>query len=492
MGLTEIPSTKIIMVDQKQAPGGHWVDSYGYVHLHQPSVLYGVASRQLEGNWLKVFLLKRKFPWNHRASKKEILTYFNDFVKDKVANGQLEYYPSCKYDFGQEVSDNIHSFSTLDGKKIYSVEVQTKLVNGVIGECLIPSQCPVQFPIDKGINLLTPNELFDSHIAKRPLAKNYIVLGAGKTAMDAIVYLQKNMNVNPKHVSWVISNDVWMLAREGSGGPWVWPQALLQHDGDFDRAAFALEEAGGFVRVDKKVVPTAFKFPVVGKDELKLLRMIQNKVRRGRVTAISLHEGSASLEFGTDQDPWLTSKDSVFIHCTSPGPFNGREYMDVFISDKEMTLPLLFAPPVSLSMSCMGFLESARSKGKLDIDFGIKLIEAKNVKQMESPQHTILEENEVLRLLIEEVELLLDDTANQFNSIFNLALFLCLADHDPFVGYNWLKDNRLSFLSIPGFKCKIYENIKSLVTDGKSLGISEGKLRMFELLRDKLECLEGK
>lgn len=270
----------------------------------------------------------------------------------------------------------------------------------------------------------------------------------------------------------------------------MWPQALLQHNGDFNKAAFSLEEAGSFARVDKDVTPTAFKFPVVGKDELRLLRMVQNKVRRGRVTAIRLNEDSASLEFGTDQDAWLTSKDSMFIHCTSPGPFNGRGYLDAFISDKEMNLPLLFAPPVSLSMSCMGFLESARSKGKLDIEFGKKLIEAKNINQMESTRTTTLEENEVLRLLIQEVELL--DAASQFDSILNLALFLCLVDLDPYVGYNWLKNNRLSFLSIPGFKSKTYEDMKSLASDGKSLGISEGKLRMFELLRDKLECLKGK
>jgi hypothetical protein len=43
--ITELSSVKIVLVDKKQAPGGHWVDAYGFVvRLHQPSLLYGVAS----------------------------------------------------------------------------------------------------------------------------------------------------------------------------------------------------------------------------------------------------------------------------------------------------------------------------------------------------------------------------------------------------------------------------------------------------------------
>ena len=490
--LTEIPSAKIILVDQKHAPGGHWVDDYGYVQLHQPSLLYGVASRQLEGNWMKVMLYNRTLPWNHRANKKEIGEYFNSFVKDKVASGQLEYYPCCKYKFGQRISDDAHSFSTLNSEKTYSVQVKAKLVNGILGECKIPSQCPVDFPVDEGINLITPNDLYDVHTSKSPVSEKYVVLGNGKTAMDTIVYLQRAMKVNPTDISWIISRDVWMLSRgDSKGGPWAWPQALLENNGDFNKSALASEERGNFVRLDKNVTPTAFRFPVIGKDELILMRKIKNIVRRGRVTAIRFSDDNASLEFGKDQSPWPTHKDALFIHCTSPGPFNGREFTDVFVSENELNLPLLFAPPVSISMSCMGFLEAARSKGKLDIDFGRKLIEAENSTLSESPSPKSMTENEVMRLLIQEFDLG-GDEIRRLVSIVNLAMFICLADRDPMVGYNWHKENRLSFLSVPGFKCKIYENMKFLASNGKSFGFEEGKIRMFELLRDKLECLEGK
>ena len=34
----------ITLVDRRHAPGGHWVDAYPYVRLHQPSAFYGVDS----------------------------------------------------------------------------------------------------------------------------------------------------------------------------------------------------------------------------------------------------------------------------------------------------------------------------------------------------------------------------------------------------------------------------------------------------------------
>ena len=44
--LIENPEADVIMVDSP-APGGHWLDSYPYVQLHQPSANYGVNSTPL-------------------------------------------------------------------------------------------------------------------------------------------------------------------------------------------------------------------------------------------------------------------------------------------------------------------------------------------------------------------------------------------------------------------------------------------------------------
>jgi cation diffusion facilitator CzcD-associated flavoprotein CzcO len=38
---------EVVLVDRRHRPGGHWNDDYPFVHLHQPSALYGVLSRPL-------------------------------------------------------------------------------------------------------------------------------------------------------------------------------------------------------------------------------------------------------------------------------------------------------------------------------------------------------------------------------------------------------------------------------------------------------------
>ena len=37
----------VVMVDRRHHPGGHWLDAYPFVRIHQTSVNYGVNSRKL-------------------------------------------------------------------------------------------------------------------------------------------------------------------------------------------------------------------------------------------------------------------------------------------------------------------------------------------------------------------------------------------------------------------------------------------------------------
>jgi hypothetical protein len=59
------------------------------------------------------------------------------------------------------------------------------------------------------------------------------------------------------------------------------------------------------------------------------------------------------------------------------------------------------------------------------------------------------------------------------------------------VALNWMKGNRLSFFSIPGFKSEIYEDMTKLCREGERFGYTKHDIRMFELLLEKLEPLEG-
>ena len=513
--LTECPSTKIVLVDKGEAPGGHWLHAYDFVRLHQPSFAYGLSSRQLEGSWLKLLLLKFTLPWRHRATKREILAYFSDFVRDHVASGAIQYFPNCQYRFdddGQQQTpsmDNVHIFSSLDGKMEYSVKVNIKLVNGVLGECIIPSQHPVEFPVDDTINIMTPNQLYDAHqmgtILKETKSNKdsqyFIVLGNGKTAMDTIVYLQRNKNIDLDKIFWVIPNDVWMIAMEGPGipSPWSWPNALMDHNCDFDTAALALEKNGILVRLDKSILPSKFRFPVVVADELLLMRRIKDTIRHGRVTGIHVDgtPGEILVSF-TKGDTWklgggIPVNAYNFIHCTSPGPFNGRKVDGLFPSDNQLNLFFLFVPPVSLSMSVLGYLEACRLKGSLDLSFGRQLVNTiKNVSKIEVEE---LSDNQVLNHLICGC-MVLFESANlkqgAFRSTVTLAMFLALASKDPLESYKWLSKNRLSLLSVPGYKCGICQSLDILIAEGHTFGYNKSEIQMLCLLNKKLQPLCNK
>ena len=501
----EMPDKKVILVDKKARPGGHWVDGYDFVHLHQPSVVYGIASKQLEGNWAKLMLTRFMLPWNHRANKKELLDYFQEFVDSNTASGRLQYFPGCVYDFEQNIDAKNASFTSLDGEVRYNVEIRDKLINGINGECIIPSLSPPAFHVDKGINLMTPNQIFD--LQQRESMKNegvlstlrhacgygktkdrhFVVMGAGKTAMDTVVFLQSDLGVPPSAISWVISNDVWMLSR-GNSNPSAFAKALLKNDNDKDKACLALEAKGQFVRLDPEVLPTRFRFPVVGNDEIEVMRNVRNKIRRGRISSIRKDGGGViTVAFEKGNDLVLANsegKEHIFVHCTSPGPFNDKtsDEDEVFRSEQEIALDYLYAPPVSISMSSIAKLESARQNGTLDIEFGRKLLKNNTA----SP-------NDVLRFLIKgdlrpnSEKSFLDE----MRALITQAIFISILDKDPMVGYKWLKTNRLSLFSIPGAKVGAVKSLELIVEKGKNLGSAPGQLEMLQKVAGKLEPLRG-
>ena len=76
---------KVILVDKRSKPGGHWVDAYPFVRLHQPAAYYGVNSRALESSGADL------------ASKAQILAYYELVMEDLKSTGRLSYFPQCEY-----------------------------------------------------------------------------------------------------------------------------------------------------------------------------------------------------------------------------------------------------------------------------------------------------------------------------------------------------------------------------------------------------------
>lgn len=46
--VSQSKSLRIMLVDRRATPGGHWNNAYRFVTLHQPAAFYGVNSERLE------------------------------------------------------------------------------------------------------------------------------------------------------------------------------------------------------------------------------------------------------------------------------------------------------------------------------------------------------------------------------------------------------------------------------------------------------------
>jgi cation diffusion facilitator CzcD-associated flavoprotein CzcO len=80
--LQELPDVHITLVDERTKPGGHWVDAYPFVALHQPSAIYGVNSLALgsgrkdtEGRNQRLYEL---------ATGAEVVGYFDRVVNERL------------------------------------------------------------------------------------------------------------------------------------------------------------------------------------------------------------------------------------------------------------------------------------------------------------------------------------------------------------------------------------------------------------------------
>src|SRR5215831_17244375 len=51
--LIDHSDARVVMVDRRHAVGGHWLEAYPFVRLHQASAFYGVASTLLGGGRLQ-------------------------------------------------------------------------------------------------------------------------------------------------------------------------------------------------------------------------------------------------------------------------------------------------------------------------------------------------------------------------------------------------------------------------------------------------------
>ena len=148
----------------------------------------------------------------------------------------------------------------------------------------------------------------------------YVVVGSGKTATDACVWLL-GQGVDPDAICWVRPRDPWMLDRALiQPDPAVFlgvPATTLEAaaaSSSLDEVFLRLEDAGVMLRIDRSVTPTMAKAPTLGRWELELLRSVEDVVRRGHLASVE----RGRLHF-TDGSAVRVADDAVVVHCAADG-----------------------------------------------------------------------------------------------------------------------------------------------------------------------------
>src|SRR3954452_11184942 len=104
--LIDHADVRVALVDRRHGVGGHWLDAYPFVQLHQASSFYGVASTLLGGGQLQ-----RTGPEAglfERATMPEICAYYGRVLTDRLLpSGRVEFLPGCEYDGHHRVVSRI-------------------------------------------------------------------------------------------------------------------------------------------------------------------------------------------------------------------------------------------------------------------------------------------------------------------------------------------------------------------------------------------------
>jgi hypothetical protein len=303
----------VLLVDSRHAPGGHWLDAYPFVRLHQPSAYYGVSSRALGDD--RVDAEGPNAGFYERATAAEITDYFGQVLEQELLpTGRVRFLGQAAW--RGEDAEGQHVMSLLTGEETV-VKVHRRVVDATYVQSEIPSRHTPDFAIDAGVRVIPPNALVGLDFP----ASGFTVIGGGKTAMDTCSWLL-DMDVDPDRVRWVRSRDAWLFDRtwfqplqlveswlQMSAG-WVESAARARNGKEF---AQHLEERGIFIRIDPAAEADLFRGATISRREVEALRGITRVVRMGRVRAIGTHR------ITLDGGEIATTPTEVHVDCTAAG-----------------------------------------------------------------------------------------------------------------------------------------------------------------------------
>ncbi|KRB39097.1 pyridine nucleotide-disulfide oxidoreductase [Microbacterium sp. Root180] len=295
----------VAIVDRRHGAGGHWLDAYGFVRLHQASAFYGVASTLLGGGRVQSDGPERGL--HERASAPEVCAYYDNVLAGMVATGRVAFHGRCEYAGGGRFA------SLVSGARSHAP--RARVVDARYLAPSIPSLSPPPFAVEAGARVAAVNDL----VRVNDAPPHYVVVGAGKTATDTCVWLLQQ-GVPPNAITWVRPRDPWLLNRAVvQPDPAIFlgmaadTMAAAAQASSADEVFLRMEADGIMLRIDPAVTPTMAKTPTLAMWELQLLRTIDDVVRRGHLRSVA----AGRLRF--DDGDVRVPDGALVVHCAADG-----------------------------------------------------------------------------------------------------------------------------------------------------------------------------
>lgn len=313
--LAETDAT-IAIVDRNHQPGGHWTSAYPFVRLHQPSLFYGVTSKDLGTGAIDTDGPNAGL--HELATSDEILDYFDHVMRDTfLRSGRVSYFPMSSYEEADPQRPGAARFRSLVTGATTDVIVRRRIVDATYQNVSIPATTPPRYDVAEGVTVVPPNALAK---LSSPWAR-YTVVGSGKTGIDACLWLLEQ-SVDPDNITWIMPRDAWLLDRARiqpatadtpkTSDAGAWMKGALAAE-NIDQVLAGFEASGMVARLDPAVKPAAYRCATVTRTELESLRRIKNVVRQGYVQRIDAD--SVTLTEGV----LPAHPDTLYINCTADG-----------------------------------------------------------------------------------------------------------------------------------------------------------------------------
>ncbi len=363
--LIEQSDAHVTIVDRHGRPGGHWNDAYPFVTLHQPSAFYGVnstelGSRRKDASGLNAGLYEL-------ASGAEINAYFEQVMRHRLLPSQrVAYHPMCNWLGGPADVEGGQFESLLSGART-AVKVRRKVVDATWLSPCVPSTHRPRFEVAPGVRLLAPNALPGlwqgrQQAPEAPPPRRFVVIGAGKTAMDACAWLL-HAGAEPAAIQWVMPRDSWLVNRiTTQPAPEFFDQVIGGQADQMEAFARAtsiddlflrLEACAALLRIHPERTPGMFHLATVTPAEAALLRRVEQVIRLGRVRSITpaqmvLDKGSVPVAAGT-----------VFVDCTASA-VEPRPLQPIFQQGR-IVLQMVRLPQPAFSAALTAWVEARDS-----------------------------------------------------------------------------------------------------------------------------------